>query len=139
MTCVFNDDFAFGTTAFDSEDTEPEWKDIFSLRGGDNTRAGWVYRDGELVPVVSSTKRTVRNFDNLFATACELTIVDALDNTYELRATMSGGSSWRFWPNYELVVCRAQWECNGLVGNGDFQEALQHDYTKRFYRNPSGR
>lgn len=136
---MFNDDFAFGTTAFDAEETDPEWKGVMSVPGDDPTRAGWVYRDGELIPVVSPVKRTIRDFCTMFTSACELSITDATGRTYELRAEMSGGSSWRFWPNYELLVHRTRWECDGLVGHGDFQEALQHDYTRRYFRNPSGR
>lgn len=58
MTSIFGDDFAFGTTAFDSEDTDPEWKGVMEIPGGDPVRGGWVYRDGELVPVLSAVKRT---------------------------------------------------------------------------------
>jgi hypothetical protein len=135
MTSIFGDDFAFGTTAFDSEDTDPEWKGILEIPGGDPVRGGWIYRDGELVPVVSATKRTRHNSDSLFPESVEMTITDANDRSYELNGTVIAAAPWSTWPNIDGIICLARWECEGQVGHGDIQEVQYTDYRHRFMGN----
>ena len=132
MTSVFGDDFAFGTTAFDSEDTDPEWKGVLEIPGGDPVRGGWVYRDGEIVPVVSATKRTRHDVDSLFPESVEMTITDANGRDYELTGTVLAAAPWSTWPNIDSVICLARWECDGRVGHGDIQEVQFTDYKHGF-------
>jgi hypothetical protein len=135
MTGVFGDDFAFGTTAFDSEDTDPEWKGILEIPGGDPCRGGWVYRDDEIVPVVSVTKRTHRNAETLFPESVEMTITDANDRSYELQGTILAAAPWSGWFNMSSVICLTRWECEGRVGHADTQEVQFTDYMHRFMGN----
>jgi hypothetical protein len=132
MTSVFGDDFAFGTTAFDSEDTDPDWKGVLQIPGGDPTRGGWVLRDGELTPVVSTVKRTLRNKETLFPEGVEMTITDAGGRDYEIKGTIKAAANWRTWHNMESVICLTEWECEGRTGYGDTQDVLFHDYIRRF-------
>jgi hypothetical protein len=136
MTCVFGDDFAFGASAFDSEDTNPEWKGVMTIPGGDPTRGGWILRGGELVPVVSTVKRTIRNRQTLFPEGVEMTVTDANGRNYEIRGTVTAASNWRTWHNFETVICLVRWECEGRVGYGDHQEVLFHDYIRQFIGDP---
>jgi hypothetical protein len=139
MTCVFGDDFAFGTTAFDSLDREPEWLGIMEIPGGDPVRGGWVLRDGALVPVVSASKRTIRNRRTLFPEAIEMTITDADGRAYEISGTVTAAAPWQTWHNMQSVICLTRWECEGRVGYGDAQEVLFHDYIRAFLGSENGR
>lgn len=132
MTGVFGDDLAFGTTAFDSEDTDPEWKGKMALPGGDPLRGGWVMRDGELFPVVAVSKRTHRNAQTLFPEAVDLTITDASGVRMELRGTVKAAAPWQAWHNFESVICLVEWEYEGRIGYADLQEVRFKDYIRRF-------
>jgi len=138
LTCVFNDDFAFSTTAFDSEDTDPEWKGIMTIPGADPVRGGWIYRDGQLTPVVKASKRTWRNEQTLFPERVQMTIADINGDSLDITGTVVAASNWRTWHNFETVICQVRWECNGLVGHGDHQEFLFTDYVRRFMGDLTG-
>lgn len=138
MTCVFGPDLMFGTTAFDTEDRDPEWKDVLSLPGGDPLRGGWIYHDGGYSPVVSVSKRTYRNGSTLFPEAVDLTIADATGHSLTMHGTIIAASDLSLWPNMDSVICLARWECDGRVGHGDFQEVLYPDYIRRFRGDLSG-
>jgi hypothetical protein len=132
MTAVFGDDLAFGTTAFDSEDTDPDWKGFLEIPGGDPVRGGWVYRDGELTPVVSATKRTVRSSGSLFPKSVEMTITDADGRDLEVVGTVLAAAPWGTWDNIKSIICLTRWECEGRTGHGDVQEVQFTDYIQRF-------
>ena len=138
MNCVFDNDFAFGCTAFDDVDSDPEWRETFIIPGGDNVRGGWVYRDGEVVPVLSATKRTVRDPDTLFPLAIDMTITDAAEREYELHGEVTAAANWRVWPNFESAVCSTRWTHGDLVGQGDTQECQWPDYVHAFAGDPTG-
>jgi hypothetical protein len=132
MTGVFGPDLMFGTTAFDSEDTDPEWKGVMSVPGGDPLRGGWIYHDGDYVPVVSVSKRTVRNELTLFPEAVELTIADATGYSMDIHGTVTAASNWRAWHNMDSVICLTRWECDGRVGYGDTQDVQLQSYVRQF-------
>ncbi|HEY1969093.1 MAG TPA: hypothetical protein VGH89_14185 [Pseudonocardia sp.] len=132
MTCVFDDDLAFGTTAFDAEETNPDWRGVMKVPGGDPTRGGWVLRGGELVPVVSTVKRTIRNATTRFPEAVELTITDATGQRLEALGTILAAANWRTWHNMDSIICLTRWECDGRIGHGDFQDVWFHDYVRQF-------
>jgi hypothetical protein len=138
MTCVFSEDFGFGCTAFDDVAGDPEWRDTFEIPGADNVKGGWVYRDGELVPVVSATKRTFRDPDSLFPTSVELTITDATGRTYPLRGEVRAAANWRTWHNFESIICLTRWRIGDTVGHGDIQECQWSDYIRAFTGDPNG-
>lgn len=132
MTAVFGDDFAFGATAFDAEEVDPDWKGTLRIPGGDPTRGGWIMRDGVLTPIVSSVKRTVRNRDTLFPERVEMSLTDATGRTLELTGTITAAACWSIWHNMDAVICLTRWECDGRVTYGDFQDVLLRDYVRRF-------
>jgi hypothetical protein len=135
MTGVFgkgDDTWAFGTTAFDHPDTDPDWKGSLEIPGGDPTRGGWVLRGGELVPVVSSVKRTIRNRETLFPERVEMTITDAHGRDYELTGRIKAAANWRTWHNMDSIICLTEWESEGRTGHGDTQDVLFADYIRRF-------
>ena len=132
MNSVFDDDFAIGVTAFDSEDTDPEWKGVLEIPGGDPVRGGWIWRDGGLVPVVSATKRTKRSFDRLIPESVEMTLTDAEGRTYEMNGTVIAAAPWQVWHNMDSFICLTRWEHEGRVGYGDLQEVVHYEYIRRF-------
>jgi hypothetical protein len=142
MTCVFDESFAFGCTAFDDLDNDPEWAGQFQIPGGDNVKGGWVWRDGELIPVVSARKRTERDPDSLFPTSVQLTITDAAGRDYELYGEVTAAANWRTWHNFESIICSTRWShstgSGEIVGQGDLQECQWSDYIRAFTGDPTG-
>jgi hypothetical protein len=139
MTCVFGEDLIFGTTAFDTEDRDPDWKGVLEIPGGDPLRGGWIYRGGEYTPVLSVSKRTVRNEQTLVPESVELSITDASGYSLDITGTILAASGWGAWHNMETMICLTRWECEGRVGYGDFQDVLTHSFISRFMGDLSGR
>jgi hypothetical protein len=134
MTCVFNDGFAFGCTAFDNPETDPEWKGLLDVPGGQTVKGGWVWQDGELTPVVSAMKKTRRNADTLFPESVEMTITDAKGRHFTLRGDIIAAANWRTWHNFDSIICLTRWQCEGLVSHGDFQECHWSEYVRLMHR-----
>jgi hypothetical protein len=124
MTCVFGDDLAFGTTAFDTSD------DGIALPGGDALRGGWICRDGSYTPVVSVTKRIQRNERTLFPESVELTITDSEGFEIAATGTVKAASSANTWPNIEAIICLVEWQVDGRTGYGDLQDVLFADWIR---------
>ena len=139
MNCTFGEDFAFGAWAYDSLDTDPEWKGVLELPESGNCPGGWIWDDGKFDAIVSARKRTERDFDSLYPTSGEMTLTTASGRDYDFTATMSSGGNWRTWMNFDAAYCTTRWECDGRVSDGDWQEAQYREYIRRFMGNPSGR
>lgn len=125
MTCVFGDDLAFGTTAFDSKEGP------VPIPGGDPLRAGWICRDGIYSPVVSVTKEVRRNEQTLFPESVDLTIATAEGDTIVAHGKVRAASCSSTWPNIEAVICLVEWEADGRTGHGDLQDILYADFVRR--------
>lgn len=138
MACAFDDDLAFGCTAFDDPAGEPEWLGQLEIPGGDNVKGGWIYREGQLIPIVSATKRTHRDPDSLFPTSIEMTMGDPTGRTYEVHGEVIAAANWRTWHNFESIVCLTRWTLDGSVGYGDTQECQWSDYIRLFGGDPAG-
>lgn len=132
MNCVFGEDLAFGCTAYDSLDTDPEWKGELELPAGGNSKGGWIWSDGELATITGARKRTWREPDSLLPTSAEMTLTDSRGREHELRAEMVSGANWRTWMNFDAAYCTTRWELDGRVSYGDFQEAQWWDYVRLF-------
>jgi hypothetical protein len=130
MTGVFNEEFSFSCTAFDNPETNPDWKGHLELPGGQSVKGGWVYKEGELTPIISAMKKTTRSRENLFPERVEMTLKDAKGRSFELRGEIIAAADWRTWHNFESIICLVRWECGGLVTHGDFQECQWADYIR---------
>jgi hypothetical protein len=130
MTCVFNESFMFGCTAFDSPETDPDWKGVLEVPGGQTVKGGWIYKDGEMTPIISAVKKTTRNSVTLFAETVEMTVVDEKQRSFHIKGTMTAAANWKTWHNFDSVICLTRWECDGLVSYGDFQECFWTDYIR---------
>jgi hypothetical protein len=130
MTAVFSEEFAFGCTAFDNPETDPDWKGLLELPGGHSVKGGWVYRDGEMVPIVSAMKKTRRNRDTLFPEGVEMTLYDASGRAFVVTGEVIAAADWRTWHNFQSIICLVRWECEGRVTHGDFQECQWADYIR---------
>ncbi|NIB38849.1 hypothetical protein HBA55_04585 [Pseudomaricurvus alkylphenolicus] len=130
MTGVFNDDFAFGCTAFDSPDSDPEWAGILEIPGGETVKGGWVYTEGEMVPIVNALKKTVRDPNSLYVQTLEMELVDAMDRSFLIRGEARASAEWHTWHNFSSVISLTRWEYDGLVTHGDHQECFWQHYVR---------
>jgi hypothetical protein len=134
--CVFSEDFAISYFAFDSLDTDPEWKDHLAMPYEDNLLGGWLWKDGELTALTKLTQRTEHDFETLFPTAVTATFTDSKGRTFDLRGDITNAGNWHIWMNFDGAYCGARFECDGHVATGDFQEVQGIDYVKRFRSKP---
>lgn len=132
MTGAFGDDFSFGCTAQDNLESNPDWKGVIEASPGDPLKLGWVWRDGELTPLVSSRKRSRRSAGTLFPEAVEMELTDARGRTYEMKGTIVAACPWYPWPTLEAVICSVRWECEGRTTYGELQRGLRPDYIRAF-------
>jgi hypothetical protein len=133
MNGVFDDDFCFGCTAFDDEGSDPDWQGILKIPGsGDPVTGGWVYHEGVVKPIVTATKRTVRDMKRMFPISVEMELVDADGGRWPMRGEIVSAAPWKPWPNIDSIIALARWECRGKVGYGDFQQFTWNDYTRLF-------
>lgn len=130
MTCVYNDHFAFGCTAFDNPETDPDWKGLLELPSGQSVKGGWIYQDGELTPVIAAVKKTRRNTVTLFPEGVDMILTDAKGRQFHMRGEIIAAANWRTWHNFESIICLVRWECDGIVSHGDFQECQWADYIR---------
>lgn len=131
MTCVFDDELAFGTTAFDSEDRDPDWKGKLSVPGGDPLRGGWIWHDGDYSPVVSVSKRVQRDEATLLPESVDMKITDASGLELDVRGEIIAASPFSSWPNMVAIISLTRWQCDGRVGYGDTQSVLYGDYVRK--------
>jgi hypothetical protein len=133
MHCVFDQDLAFACTAFDTLDAAPDWEGVLERSVPDSLISGWIWRDGQLVPVTAvRTKRTERDPDSLLPRSVSVTLLDSEQRAYELTGEILAGGNWRTWQNFDAAYCLARWELDGRVSHGDFQEVQCVDYVRRF-------
>ena len=140
MTCVFGDGsdgrdaFAFGCTAFDNPETDPDWKGLLEVPGGQTVKGGWIYQDGELTPVVSAVKKTRRNAETLFPESVEMTLTDAKGRRFDIRDEIIAAADWRTWHNFDSIICLTRWTCGNRVSHGDSQECHWSEYIRLMHR-----
>ena len=130
MTGAFNENFYFGIVAFDHPDLQPDWAGLFDFPAEKALKSGWIYRDGQLLDVVSCRKLTTHDPVYLFPTEVQVEMVDNQGRTYRIKGTAKAASNWSAWLNCDVVISLFRWECDGLVGHGDLQEARWTDYLQ---------
>jgi hypothetical protein len=129
MTGIYNESFIFGCTAFDTPELSPDQYPGLIIPGGHNVKGGWVYQNGEMVPVLSARKRTTRDPRTLIAQTVEMELTDSLGRTYDIKGTVQAAANWRTWHNFETWICLVRWEYDGKVFYGDLQECHWTDFV----------
>jgi len=134
MVGVFDDEFAFHITAFDSAEDKPEWASRYALPPGQNLMWGYVFRDGELFPVTKVRKQTLRERDGLTPRLILLDFEDAGGGKHSLRGDVSASMPWQTWQNMNVFFCLTRWQGARGIGWGDTQDIQMNDYVRTFAR-----
>ena len=135
MVGVFDDQFAFHVLAFDDPACGPEWTARYPhIETGKTLIWGYIFRDGELVPVSQAAKLTTREADGLSPRLLELNVEDAAGRTYDIRGYVNAIMPWQTWQNMNVYFCQTRWECDGKVGWGDSQDIQYNDFVHQFGR-----
>lgn len=133
MNAAFKSGFAFGCTAFDDPNRDPEWKGQFELPGGNPLRGGWILKNGRRSRIVEASKTTQRRPGSLFPDQVQLDVVDDAGVSHVIRGQSRGGVNWQTWHNMDSNINLMRWEYEGEVGFGDYQEFLWPEYVRRFH------
>ena len=130
MVCAFNDSFSFNCTVFDQSRNNPFITPAqASTMPDDKTLiGGWVWKDGKVGGLVQADKRVLRDPATQISTGIELRFVDEHDRTFDLRGTAIASCPIQPWHNAFMRINLMRWECDGMVGYGDNQEAFWADY-----------
>ena len=134
MVGVWDDDFAFHTTAFDSIERKPEWADRYPLEPGKNLNWGYVWRDGELFSVTKASKLTIREPDGLTPRVILLDLEDAGGKSHSFRGTVEACMPWQTWQNMNVYFAQTRWQSDRGVGWGDTQDIQMNDFVRTFGR-----
>lgn len=129
---IFGDDFAFSCTIVDHPDLDPIWKGRFDVPPGETLLAGWVWRDGEVLPIATARKKTHYDTRTLNPDYVTVEFADTRGNKYEAVGTAVNAASTNCWMNINAPVFLARWECNGRKGWGESQDIQWNDFTQAF-------
>ena len=129
MTGIKGEDFVFGCTAFDDPATSPDSYPGLIVPGGTTVKGGWVYQNGEMLPILSATKRVTRDPDTLIPQTVDMVLTDSKGGSYAIKGTVVAAANWRTWHNFETWICQVRWEYNGHVFYGDLQECHWLDFV----------
>jgi hypothetical protein len=129
MTGAFGEGFSFNCNAFDDPELNPDWHGKMQLPTANSFNDGWVYRDGELIRVISASKITRRDPQTGRPIAHEIKMTDAHGRVYAIKGAITAGVPWSGWPNVVVQLFLTRWEWEGRVGWGDTQEVQWNDYT----------
>ncbi|MGH9036263.1 MAG: DUF7064 domain-containing protein [Acidimicrobiia bacterium] len=132
VTGVFSDDFAFNMMGVDDPSTGPVWQEAFP-QGGALTaiNRGWVWRDGELAGLESTSLATRWNRDTGYPVAHTLQITDTKGRELSLNGTITASCSWAPWSNANMLISLCRWEYEGRTAWGDSQTATWTDFVQR--------
>ena len=132
---IFSDDFAFHFSAHDDPAMSPEWADAFpGVKAGQNLLWGYIWKDGELVPVASVSKLTQREADGLAPKSVAIVLTDIKGRVFNIKGTVQARMPWQTWQNMNTYFCQTRWECDGHVGYGDLQDVQFNDFQRQFAR-----
>lgn len=135
MVGVFDERFAFHALAHDDPALAPEWVNAFpNVKPGKNLLWGYIYKDGETVPVQAARKLTQREANGLAPRLVELDLEDARGRCFALRGYIQARMPWQTWQNMNTFFCQTRWECAGRVGWGDTQDVQFNQFSHAFAR-----
>ncbi|WP_084421659.1 DUF7064 domain-containing protein [Henriciella litoralis] len=133
---VADDDFAFHCCGFDDPRRNPSWAAAYPQITPENTlRWGYIFKEGEVVPVKTMSKLTHREDDGVSPTSYDLTLVDGLDRTFDITGTVEARMPWQTWQNMNVYFSQTRWEVDGKIAYGDAQDVqfnhFIHNFDKR--------
>lgn len=110
--------------------------DPFAPTGEDQKMAhGYILDDGEVHALVDARMRTTRL--GVVPISVEAHVTDARGKEYRLRGIPVAGGPWRAYANSVCWVGLFEWEHEGRIGNGSFQEnraiTVENEIRGRFY------
>lgn len=135
MVGVVDKDFAFHALAHDDPALSPEWAEAFpAVKPGGNLFWGYVWKDGELVPVTAARKRTIRDAGGLAPIRIEMVLDDAAGRSFDVTGDVAARLPWQTWQNMNTFFCQTRWTIDGRIGWGDTQDVQFNDFTRLFAR-----
>ena len=115
--------------------TDAEWARAYSVAPEESLLDGWYLRDGELLKVISMTKRTERDPQNrMRAIQIRAEFVDSAGDQHIAVGRPVAGSWLLAWPNLYTWLGLTEWQLDGVTGYGDTQEYCGPDFCRRFWR-----
>ena len=128
MCATFNETFSFNCTMFDQAKHNPTIAPHLAIPEGKELNSGWVWRDGKLGMIVKADKRVSRVPGGTSPVAIELHFTDEHGREFDVRGRLLAGCPIQPWNNTWMVINLMHWECDGMTGYGDNQEAFWGDY-----------
>ena len=124
MTGTFRDDFSFNCTVLDHASGQPERNGKFVVPDDQALNTGWVCKDGKVGCIVSAFKRVIRSPGSPISSAIDLRFTDEHGRRFEIQGSMVASCPISVYNNVLVVVNLMRWDCDGLVGHGDNQDAM---------------
>lgn len=135
MCATFSNDFSFNCAVFDHESGQPERKGQMVMSDDRALNSGWVYRGGKLGRIVRAKKHISRGAGSTVCSGIELEFSDEHGREFKAKAQLLSSCPMPLWPNAWVVINLMHWECDGLTGHGDNQEAFYGNYlNSRLYK-----
>ena len=128
MVGTFSDDFSFNCTVFDHASGQPERNGQMVMADDQALNGGWVYRNGKVGRIVHATKRVYRGAGSTVCSGIDLEFTDEHGREFKMKGTLNSSCPISAWNNVWMVINLMRWECDGLVGYGDNQEAFWGHY-----------
>lgn len=117
------------------------WTDAFKLEPEKHFKEGWISWKGELRKLVSMSKATVRdpeNLDRIISLVAD--VVDDQGEHYSIKGTMLGCVQWSAWSNILVHWNAMRWEIgDDIVGYGDALEMSWAPHVKHIRRQAAGK
>lgn len=136
---VFGDDFALNVTGVDDPARDPIWHGIyeFDRETAAAYNRGWVWRDGELHGLETSSIRTDWDRATGHPTSQTIDITDSGGREFQLTATITAACGWHYFSNMRVGICLARWECEGRIGWGECQTVAWTDFVHHLMGRPT--
>jgi hypothetical protein len=134
MACVVDENFAFLANALDHPDLDPIWKPHFDIDPDKVLLGGWVYRDGEIVPIKSVRKITRYEPQTFIPTSFEFEMIDQRDRRYDVAGEIVASAPYNIYLNINTHMCLANITVNGQSGHCDFQDLQWTDFLQAVSR-----
>jgi hypothetical protein len=127
---VFGDDFAVNVTGVDDPAADPVWAGLydFDAEKAAALNRGWVWRDGELHDVVSSSVRTQWDRRSLYPVSQTIDVTDSAGRQFTMTSEVTAACNWHVYSNVRVAFCLARWTCDGRTGWGEIQAVTWTDF-----------
>ncbi|MGE4431524.1 MAG: hypothetical protein AB7E05_12360 [Sphingobium sp.] len=126
---------AFNLVGHDDPTKGAEWAGVYPITADKALYDGWYYKDGELLKVVSMSKRSQRDpASHMAPREVHAEFTDAGGGKHEVHGRPVAASWMSNWPNIHVWLPLMEWELDGQKAHGDCQEYCWPDYARRYFR-----